>query len=928
MKCPKCGSENHPDVCFCAHCGEPLTAEPPTPLESIEVHIEGGVSGQVAIGNNILQIGNVYGGVVNVAMPEQKPRPRPRPTPVSLRPRPFPGLLDREAEVGAATTALQFATPVEFYGQAGLGKTTLLRHLAHHPAADTFPAGVVYLSARRQPVEDLLQSLFDAFYESDVPFKPTGAEVRHALQSKRALVILDDVDLARDEVEALMDTAPACTFLLAAPERCLWGEGRAVGLRGLPPDNALALVERELGRAVTPQEQTAAQSLCTALDCHPLRILQAAALAREEGLTLAEVARRVQTSSPDEALTAQVLAPLPAPEQRVLAALAALGDAPLHAEHLSVLTGIADVTPVLQTLQNRGLVQAHSPRYSLTGALGQDLQRAWNLTPWAERALAHFTAWAEEQQTPDRLLEDADAVLRTLEWAVEAERWKDVLRLGRAVEGALALGGRWAAWAQVLQWVLQAARAPGNQAAEAWALHQLGTRALCLGDTVAARTSLTQALRMREALGDQAGAAVTRHNLDIFFGPPAPPQEPPQPPSTLAPASGVPLLVKGIVVLASVLVLALGGWGIWHFWPRPTPTLPSVTEIPVMVILTPRITPSPTPDVEGPEAPLPLAPGPGAEILCERGEEEHQLQLQWATVSDPSGIRGYEIYLEALERDPRVYPLQSSGTSFLEIPLPCGEVYHWRVRAVDGAGNAGAWSEERVFYVIEADTTGPPAPTLLEPREGAEISCPTGEPVNVTLRWEPVADPSGIARYDVELVEYPYYPFRLTTSTLQIEVSQSQATISSECGDRYDWRVRAVDGAGNVGEWSGSWHFRVLTLSESDREPPPVPDTVGPGSDNPESPANLYPCDQVVLRWEVVSDPSGIQGYRVNLQQYVYTTGQWESIEPYFIVYETSVDVTEWLSIGWKYRWEVWAIDNAGNHGDPSPWLYFACPLG
>ena len=79
MKCPKCASENHTDACFCARCGEPLAVEPPTPPESIEVHIEGGVSGQVAIGNNILQIGNVYGGMVNVAMPEQKPQPRPCP---------------------------------------------------------------------------------------------------------------------------------------------------------------------------------------------------------------------------------------------------------------------------------------------------------------------------------------------------------------------------------------------------------------------------------------------------------------------------------------------------------------------------------------------------------------------------------------------------------------------------------------------------------------------------------------------------------------------------------------------------------------------------------------------------------------------------------------------------------------------------------
>jgi len=571
-----------------------------SPTENIQAHIEGEISGQIAVGNHILQIGSVHGGVVNVALPEQQPRPRPCPSPVFLRPRPFPGLLDREADIGAATAALQSATPVEFHGQPGLGKTALLRHLAHHPVASSFSDGVVYLSARRQSVEDLLQSLFDALHESDVPFKPTGGQVRHHLQDKRALILLDDVDLARDEVEVLMDTAPGCTFLLASPERCLWGEGRAIGLRGLPPDDGLALVERELGRSLTPEERPAAQALCTALEGHPLRILQAAAMAREEGLTLAEMASRVQIPSPAEALTAQVLASLSEPERRVLAALAALGDAPVHAEHLPDLTKLLNVAPFLQTLQTRGLVQAHSPRYSLTGALAQAVQRAWDLTPLAERVLDYFTAWAEEQQqAPDRLLEEASAILRTLEWAAGAGRWAEVLRLGRALEGALTLGGRWSAWAQVLQWGLQAAQALSDRAAKAWALHQSGTRALCLEDVAAARTSLIQALRLREALGDQAGAAITRHNLNVLLGPPAPPQEPPQeppqPPSAPAgpAAPGVSLLVKGVIALASVLLLALGGLGIGYLWPRPTPTLiPTATPT---TTLTPTVTPTNTP---------------------------------------------------------------------------------------------------------------------------------------------------------------------------------------------------------------------------------------------------------------------------------------------------------------------------------------------
>jgi hypothetical protein len=591
----------------------------PVPPGNVEAQIQGEISGQVAVGNYILQIGAIHGGVVNVATPEQQPRPQPRPTPVFLRPRPFPGLLDREAEVGAANDALQSATPVEFHGQAGVGKTTLLRHLSHHPTATSSPDGVIYLSARHQPVDDLLQSLFDAFYESDVPFKPTEAQLRHALQGKQALILLDDVDLARDEVEALMDAAPNCTFLLASPQRRLWGEGRAVALQGLPTDDALALVERELGRPLTQEEQTAAQALCTALGCHPLHLLQAAAMTREEGRSLVEMAHPMQAPSPVDALTAEALNSLQEPERQVLGALAALGGAPLPADHLAALTGLDDAAPVLEALLQRGLVQAHSPRYSLAGALGEDLQQVWDLTPWAERALAYFTAWAEEQrQTPDRLLEETEAILRTLEWATRAGRWEEVLRLGRAVEGALALGRRWGLWAQVLQWVLQAAQALRGRAAQAWALHQLGSRSLCLDRAEEAHALLSQALRLRESLGDQVGAAVTRHNLSLLPGPPPPPRRPSQPSSTPSPTAGILLTSKTMMTtLVLILLLALSGLGVRHFWTIPTPTstntpMPAAmpTGTPTLTntrMITPTSTPTPTATPTGTPTPTPTA---------------------------------------------------------------------------------------------------------------------------------------------------------------------------------------------------------------------------------------------------------------------------------------------------------------------------------
>ncbi|MGH2523872.1 MAG: ATP-binding protein, partial [Anaerolineales bacterium] len=240
-------------------------AAPTPPEAAIHAHLQGEVSGQVAVGNYIVQIGRNEGGVVNVAL-GQPALPRALPTPVLLRPDPFLDLLDREVEVNTVLAAVRSTRRIEFYGQPGLGKTALLRHLGHHALTQAFPDGVLSLQARRKPLADLLQSLFDAFYERDPDFKPTDVQIRRALQGKRAIIFLDDVEWEREDVEALIEAAPDCTFLLAAPKRHWWGEGRALALHGLPLDESLKLMERELGRPLKPEERPVAQVLCTQME--------------------------------------------------------------------------------------------------------------------------------------------------------------------------------------------------------------------------------------------------------------------------------------------------------------------------------------------------------------------------------------------------------------------------------------------------------------------------------------------------------------------------------------------------------------------------------------------------------------------------------------------------------------------------------------
>jgi hypothetical protein len=105
-----------------------------------------------------------------------------------------------------------------------------------------------------------------------------------------------------------------------------------------------------------------------------------------------------------------------------------------------------------------------------------------------------------------------------------------------------------------------------------------------------------------------------------------------------------------------------------------------------------------------------------------------------------------------------------------------------------------------------ADNTPPPAPSPYLPPNGGSVGCST----LAAVAWNQVTDPSGIAEYQVqvELVlgggktqPHPDSPWTgLTATGLKVPV---------QCGGVYRWRVRAVDGAGNAGQWSNWFEFGV-----------------------------------------------------------------------------------------------------------------------
>lgn len=137
-------------------------------------------------------------------------------------------------------------------------------------------------------------------------------------------------------------------------------------------------------------------------------------------------------------------------------------------------------------------------------------------SPWLDRLVEHFVRTGVGPDGACRLAQSKDAVLSTAHQLAEAGRWADVLRLVRVAEPAFAANAWWGAWKTALCLALDASRVIGDKKVEGWALHQLGVRSLSLQDESTARELLGAALEVRESIGEQEAAEVTRSQLDLI----------------------------------------------------------------------------------------------------------------------------------------------------------------------------------------------------------------------------------------------------------------------------------------------------------------------------------------------------------------------------------------------------------------------------
>ena len=233
-------------------------------------------------------------------------------------------------------------------------------------------------------------------------------------------------------------------------------------------------------------------------------------------------------------------------------------------------------------------------------------------------------------------------------------------------------------------------------------------------------------------------------------------------------------------------------------------------------------------------------------------------RFTWSRPSDRgcAGVKGY--YYSVSDSTPDTNDSYTTST-YADMSLSEGSATFY-VCAVDNAGNLGSVSS--VGYCI--DQSGPYAPSLSSPANNTS----TGD-TTPPFDWSNGSDRgcAGVYRWefdvdrDIGLGIYWDYLHKTNLSSSSYTPSSSEAFA---IGSKYRWRARAIDKAGNPGDWS-SWRYLTVV-------PPPPPPPTGvkiestSAQDTGRSQTDgITKDDKPKFVWNPPSVPTGIAFYEYQI---------------------------------------------------------------
>jgi hypothetical protein len=292
-------------------------------------------------------------------------------------------------------------------------------------------------------------------------------------------------------------------------------------------------------------------------------------------------------------------------------------------------------------------------------------------------------------------------------------------------------------------------------------------------------------------------------------------------------------------------------------------------------------------DITAPTIPILSAPDSGLFTNTQT------VSFKWFRSSDNlSKVKYYKLQYSTSSTFINAITLDSiSDTTATSLSLG-DSVYFWRVQAKDKAGNFSNWSRTRSLRIY---TQIPSMPVLIAPQNNLLTNNS-----NVNFAWHRSTSP--IINYYI--IQYARNAqFANPDSSMRYDTTLTLTFLDST----YYWRVRAIDSAGNISNWSAVWSFEIDTRT------PNIPSLISPINgvwlfNNP----TIFNWSQVNLgkvRSTRQDLPEFASAVRYILQ--VDTNRNFTNS-----VFDTTGLIYDTLILNQaRYFWRVGAYDLAGNQG-------------